>query len=162
MIMTGPMPNRIFHTLDTCIAIITTTVTAISAWLLSAPATTGGVDELQLLLVPLIGSLIASGGMIMLNPCPETRKIVIGRAVFALLFGSATPHATALVFSWAEPMTSHPVLLLVAGAVSSMVFYAISKPFTAKLYARSETIANMAERKLERKLGVNHRKEREE
>jgi hypothetical protein len=122
---------------------VTTAATAIVAWLLSA-AEINGRTELSLLLVPLLGSLIASGGMLMLSPQPETRKIVIGRAMFALLFGSATPQLIAMTHPAMYGLTNHPVLLLIGGALASMVFYAISKPFTAGLYARSKKIADSA------------------
>ena len=148
------MHYRFFHVLDACVGVVTTVVTALSVWALSLGDLDTGADELRLLLVPLIGSLIASGGMIMLNPKPETRRIVIGRSVFALLGGAATPHAAAITMKWVEPMAHHPVLLLLAGAGCSIVFYAVSRPFTAKLDSRSADIAEAAEREMERRIGI--------
>lgn len=153
------MHNRFFHVLDACVGVITTVVAALSAWLLSIADIETGADELRLLLVPLIGALIASGGMIMLNPQPETRRIVIGRSVFALLGGAASPHAAAITLKWVEPMAHHPVLLLLAGAGCSIIFYAVSRPFTAKLYSRSADIAEATLRETERRIGIHNFKD---
>jgi len=143
MTIPNNMQPKFFHVLDATVGTVTTAATAIVAWLLANTEVNSG-GELSLLLVPLIGSLIASGGMIMLSPRPETRQIVIGRAMFALLFGSATPQLIALIHPAMKAMTNHPVLLLILGAFASMVFYAISKPFTAGLYAKSKDMADVA------------------
>lgn len=130
--------------LDTLVGGITVVTTAMATALLTITTAPVASEELQLLLLPLIGALIASGGMIMLNPTPETRRIVIGRAVFSLFLGTVSPQITALALpSWAT-FLSHPVVLLAAGGVLSMIFYALSRPFTERLYVRSKDIADAA------------------
>ncbi len=143
------MPHPFYATLDTVVATVVTVSSALATWLLMVVSPEHDVDEIRLLLVPLIGALISSGGMIMLNPTPETRRIVIGRAVFSLFLGTVTPQLCALLFtSWAT-FLAHPVVLLAAGGIGSIFFYALSRPFTERLYVRSRVIADIAVAKAE-------------
>ncbi len=141
--------------LDTTVISIVTSITSAITWLLAVQSPFGMDEELKLLLLPLIGSLLSSGGMIMLNPKPETRRIVIGRAMFALLFGCLSPQVSSIIFTSTEEFFAHPTILLGSGAVFSMFFYACSRPFTARLYERSQVIADYAEKKVEQTLRVN-------
>jgi hypothetical protein len=146
------MPQRIFAVLDTLVSLVITGTGLISTLLLGLIVPPSEYEELKMLLIPLIGALISSGGMIMLSPNPETRRIVIGRAVLGLFFGTITPQVCALVHPVIYTILSHPVMLLFSGGLFSMIFFAISKPFTARLYARSTAMANFAGDAIEQKL----------
>jgi hypothetical protein len=137
---------RAHYTLDTIVTGILAMNTVISTLLLDAldRYSISQAEELRLLLIPFLGSMVASGGMIMLNPNPETRRIVIGRAVFALICGATFPQILTLIFVGLQPLFAHPVILLMSGAGFSAIIYVISRPFTARLYASQEQLANAA------------------
>lgn len=146
--------GNIHNGIDGVVTFMLAAVPAIAARLLLVTEPTADIEELKLLLVPLIGALISSGGMIMLNPSPETRRIVIGRAIFALLFGCATPQLLTLLHPAIAAFSRHPVVLLLGGGLAAMVFFAISKPFTNRLIIRSGAIADEAEKRLEEQIGI--------
>lgn len=130
--------------LDTVVVTTLGTVTAASAVLLADGSQTQLDFEMRLLLIPLIGSMFVSGGLILLNPQPETRRIVIGRAMLALLAGVCLPQ----VLSWIHPslagLAVKPFALLLGGGICSGLVYILSKPFTLALYKRAE--GDVAER----------------
>ena len=121
----------------------TISLAAASAILLDVPLDHRMEDaiELRLLLIPLIGALIASGGFIMLNPNPETRRIVIGRAMFAVFSGVAAPQVLSAVHPSLAALSSKPMPLLMAGGIIAGITYVLSKPFATGFYNRSERIA---------------------
>lgn len=129
-----------------CLVIAVTTICglATNAILSDAAVTTTDLSELRLLLLPLMGALIVSGGMIMLNPEPETRRIVIGRAIFALFLGACAPSMAGMIHPVLEQLK--PVMMLATGGAVAGLVYVISRPFTRKLYERAE---RMAERQID-------------
>lgn len=145
------MPHKTLMYFDTIGAAVATLVTTMSSWLLILTAQPGDVEELKQLLLPLIGAMIVSIGMVMLNPVPEVRRIVVGRAVFALFLGTLTPQLISLWFTGLTPILSHAVPLLGAGGIAGAFFYVLSLPFCARLYSRSEAIAAAAVQKAEEK-----------
>lgn len=144
------MQQQLHHVLDTVILAVTTASTALSGLILaSADATDPHAIELQLFLLPLIGSLIVSGGLIMLNPTPETRRIVIGRGIIALFGGVLAPQILAMLHPSLAAVAVKPVLLCSVGGLASALFFVLSKPFVAQLYKRSEGIAAREAQRLE-------------
>lgn len=137
----NPKPAMPTPMLDAAISTIVVSATSAATLLVTTPAST---DELKLLLVPLIGALIASGGMIMLNPKPETRKIVVGRSLIALFLATISPQIFALWFTSTAVFLSHPVVLLGVGGVGAMIYYACSLPFCTGLYSRSAAFSKIA------------------
>ncbi len=153
------MTHPIYSLVDTIMVSVMSTCAAISAWLIFATAAPGDYEELKLLLLPLIGGMIVSGGMIMLNPTPETRRIVIGRAAIALFLASCTPQIGAILFpSWAN-LLSHPIILFGSGGVLSLFFYAMSRPFAETLYQRSKALSNTAMDEIERVARVQRKED---
>lgn len=149
------MPARIFHVLDTVIACSTVLVSASASALLHAAVTTGTesqMQELYLLLLPLIGALILSGGAIMLNPAPEKRRTVIGRAAVALFFGSVVPSVLALFHPAIKEIMLHPVVLLFMGGCVGMLVYIVSRPLFERLFARADVIADDIEKRIEERI----------
>ena len=149
-------PQHIPHAVDVIVVGISTLTAALSSALL-AQAPAGSVAqsiELQLLLLPLIGSLIISGGMIMLNPNPETRRVTIGRAMFALFFGVMVPQVVGLLHPSLNEVAVKPAVLVLAGGVISGMVYVLSKPFTRELYQRAEGHAKKAADVLEERAGL--------
>lgn len=144
------MPHRLYHVLESVLGLVTLLATTASSELMISEAASGDVDELRLLLLPLIGSLIMSGGMIMLNPSPETRQVTIGRAIIALFLGASMPQVLALVHPRLAGMVDHPVLLLVSGGMISSLIFILSRPFVQGFYRRSKRIAEQRLDQLER------------
>ena len=157
--MSTMVPQHIPHCVDVIVVGISTLTAALStAVLAQAPA--GSVAqsiELQLLLLPLIGSLIVSGGMIMLNPNPETRRVTIGRAVFAPFFGVMAPQVIGLFHPSLQTVVVKPAVLVLVGGVISGAVYVLSKPFTRELYARAEGHAKKAADALEDRAGLGRK-----
>ncbi|MDB6118399.1 MAG: hypothetical protein JWO08_2180 [Verrucomicrobiaceae bacterium] len=149
------MPHRLFHVTETCLALITSLCATAGGHLMLAEAALNEPDELRLLLLPLIGALIISGGLIMLNPAPETRRIVIGRAMIALFCGAIGPQVIALVHPSLGGIIHHPALLLAAGAIIGGVVIVLSKPFAEAFYQRSQRLAEQELDRLEQKFGPN-------
>lgn len=143
--------QHIPHCVDVVVVGISTAITALTSSIL-AQAPSSEMIELQLLLLPLIGSLIISGGMIMLNPNPETRRVTVGRAVFALFFGVMIPQVIGLVHPSLNEVAVKPAVLILAGGCISGLVYVLSKPFTRELYARAEGQAKLAADALEEQL----------
>jgi len=120
------------------VAITTTAIT----WVLAAVNPIGFQEELKLLLLPLIGSMVSCAGMFLFNTVAEHRRIVAGRSVFALLFGCMSPQLVSQASDTAHTFFLHAVPLLTGGAVFSIFYYVLSYPFVKKLYSRASSIAD--------------------
>lgn len=145
------MTNHIPHVLDSIVLAAATVVTAASSLILGQAAAEQSA-ELQMLLLPLVGALLMSGAAIMLNPQPETRRIVIGRAMIALFLGTLTPQIISVIHPKLAEFSSKPVFLLMVGGLSAGIFYVLSKPFFGELYKRADRIAARGADRLEDKL----------
>lgn len=154
------MPHRIAHTLDTLITFGSIMLTASAGVLLNDPEhSASNAVEVQLLLLPLIGSSFACGALILLNPAPETRRIVIGRAIAALLFGVTLPQVIGMLHPSLEHLSVKPVVLVLSGALFSSIAYVLSKSFTREMYARADGIAKREAERLEKKYSPEDPKE---
>lgn len=107
--------------------------------------------EMRIVLLPLMGATFVSGALIMLNPQPETRRIVIGRAILALFFGVVVPQLLGAINPWFLQFAKKPMPLLFAGGLIAGITYIMSKPFTRELYRRAEGKAKELVDKLEEK-----------
>ena len=145
------MPHRLAIATEAVLGFITLLATAASSEIMITEAARSDVEEMRMLLLPLIGSLIMSGGMIMLNPSPETRQVTIGRAIIALFLGASMPQVLALVHPRLAGMVDHPVLLLVAGGMISSLIFILSRPFVQGFYRRSQRIAEQQLEQIERR-----------
>lgn len=141
------------HVLDACVVLATTVVASATSIVLSDPAVQSPqqIAELQLFLLPFIGSLITSGGLIMLNPNPEERRIVIGRGIFALFFGVLVPQIIGMFHPSLAALSVKPVFLVLGGGLAATLAYVLSKPFTRELYQRADGIAKRGADQLEDK-----------
>lgn len=148
------MLSPTYHILDGAV-LATTSLTTILSGLLLATAPDAQTAELQLFLLPLIGSLLVTGGTIMLNPLPETRRIVIGRSIFALFAGVLMPQLMAGLHPWLTNIAIKPALLVLVGGLISGLAYVLSKPFTAELYSRSAHIAEKKAEQIEKTITGN-------
>lgn len=112
-------------------------------------------SELLLLLLPLLGSVLMSGAAIMLNPEPETRKIVIGRSIIALLFGVTAPQLLGMFFERFDPVQIKPAVLVLLGAAFAFVAYIVSRSFFSQAYSRAAALAKIAADEIERRAGIS-------
>lgn len=131
---------------------ISASVAALGGSLLALEATNNEVSELRLLVLPLIGSVILSFAMILLNPKTEVRRIVVGRSMFALFFGASLPSVIGLFHPSLRDVLVHPTLLLLSGGSISGLVYVLSWPVVKKFYARSDTMADTVLLRIESKL----------
>lgn len=148
------MPTRILGFIDTLIISVVTLAVATSTELLATESATGEVAELRQLLIPLIGALITSGGMIMFQIEKEPRNIVLGRAIFGLFFGSGSMQLIAVFFPSLASYINKPIFLLLSGGAVCMVVYAIAYAFAKGLSSRSNKFANSLLDKAERQAGL--------
>lgn len=138
--------------LDASILTITTAVTAASGVILNDPAAAAvNRAELQLLLLPLIGSMIVSGGLIMMNPTAEGRNITIGRGIFALFFGVLGPQIIGLLHPSLATLSLKPVVLVMFGGLIAGLVFVLSRPFSNELYKRAGLIAKREADRLEKR-----------
>lgn len=128
--------------MDAAITSITTIATTVATIMVAQITHEDSSDDLRMLLVPLIGAMIMSGGAIMLNPQEETRKIIIGRAVVGLFLGATAPGIMVAIYPAISPLVKFPAVLLFLGAAFAAMSYVLSKPFFSNFYARSDAIAS--------------------
>ena len=141
--------THLHHLLDSVIVAVVSIATAASAVLLGAAETADQFAELKLLLLPFLGALIMSGGIIMLNPQIETRRIVIGRSIVALFCGTIAPQLIAVAHPSLASLSIKPIIQLAFGGLIACLAYVLSKPFTNQLYRRADGIAAREAQKLE-------------
>lgn len=147
------MPHRILAFCDTLIIGLVTIVSALCTQLLAVESATRQVDELRVLLIPLIGALISTGGMALFQIEKEPRNIVIGRAIFGLLFGAGFMPAMSTIFPSMAVVMERPVIMLLSGAVMSMFFYAVAYFLAKGLFRRSKSYADGLLDQAERRAG---------
>lgn len=145
------MQHHIPHAIDSIVIAGTAIATAAGSVILGQSASSEQSAELQLLLLPLIGSMVVSGAFIMLNPQPETRRIVIGRAMIALFCGVLAPQILGLFHPSLATLSVKPVFLILSGGLTAGLAYVLSKPFTSQLYARADSIAKREAERLEKR-----------
>lgn len=129
------------HVLDTAVIVVCALATAGSTLIIGSAETTEQLAELRLLLLPFLGALVMSGGIIMLNPQPETRRIVIGRSIIALFCGVLGPQLIGLIHPSLAAVSVKPIVEIALGGIIAGLAYIISKPFFGELYKRADNIA---------------------
>lgn len=149
------MSHRLLEFYDTFVIGIVTICASIAAKVLAVESATGQVDELRILMVPLVSSLISTGGLYLFNLGKEPRNIVMGRAVFALMFGASTLPVLSIFFPSWSPILERPVILLIGGGMASVLFYLLSYPITRALFNRSDGIAENLLDQAERRSHLN-------
>jgi hypothetical protein len=138
------MQHQLAHCPDTAI-VATGVVATAAANLMLEPSS----EDLRLFLLPLIGSMVLTGGVIMLNPNPDTRRITIGRGMVALFFGVLGPQVLAEFHPTLASVAVKPVFLFLLGGLVSGLTYILSKPLTAHLYKRADGASKLLVDKLE-------------
>lgn len=111
-------------------------------------------SDLLIFILPLLGALLMTGAAILLNPAPETRRIVIGRSIIAILFGVTTPQAIPLFYSKFDPLTTPPIILAFIGAISAFVPYMLSRPFFKQAYDKSAVVAKNLQDELVKRVSL--------
>lgn len=139
------------HILDTAVVVVTALATAGSTLIIGASETTEQLAELKLLLLPFLGALVMSGGIIMLNPEVETRRIVIGRSIIALFCAVLGPQLIGLIHPSLATLGVKPIAAIALGGSIWAAVYIISKPFCGELYKRADGIAKRQADMLEAK-----------
>lgn len=135
------MTTHISHVLDTIVLGGTLIASAAASAVVDSVATPTHSAELQLFLLPFIGALVLSGGMIMLNPAPETRRIVMGRSSVALFFGVLGPQIIAAIHPDLATLAVKPVFLVLFGGLWAALAYVLAAAVTREMYARADGVA---------------------
>lgn len=157
--MTGtiqqPMPDRLFPLIDMLAVACLTLITGVSGTILAvdAEAPGAGSDELRLLLVPSVGAAIVSFVMFMWYLEWSSRRVMIGRFVISLMFGSGIPVAAGALSERAAAMAHHPVLLGLAGGITAALVFLLAKAVTDAIQNRSQRIGRQAVEQFEKRFG---------
>jgi hypothetical protein len=146
------MHPHVPHVLDTVVIAVITLSTATIQVLLGSADSAAQLVELKLLLLPFLGALVMSGGIIMLNPQIETRRIVIGRSIFALFCGTLAPQLISFFHPALADLSIKPIVQIATGGLIACLVYILSKPFTGKLYERADAISALGVQRLENRL----------
>lgn len=117
-------------------------ITGVSSWALLGTAPPEDIYALQWLLLPLIGSLLASVAAFLLNPYPEARKVVFGRSIVGIFAGVTVPTLISMFHPALANLASHPVLKLASGFGCCLLVYILARPFVTSFYKRSGAIGD--------------------
>lgn len=151
------MHDKLSHVSDVLIAGFTTVLTATGTAVVAAMKPFDTQEEALRLLLPFIGAFVTCTGAWLLNPQPEHRKIVAGRAVIGLFCGIVSPSIAIEItpnllpdgWMWMVSILSKPASLLAAGGIVAFTFYILSRPFFSKAYQRADAIAAAQVKRLE-------------
>lgn len=149
------MPHRLIEHVDSFVIGLIAVVSALGAQIVTNVTQADELAELRILMVPLVSSLISTGGLYLFNIGKEPRNLVLGRAVFALLFGSSLIGVISIVVPSWEPVLRRAIILLPGGALASMFFFYLSYPLARALNKRSDGLADSLLDQAERKTGLN-------
>lgn len=124
------------HAIETtAVAVTSSTLIATSVMVSSAQGQQS--IELQVLLLPMIGSMLMSVVFIMLNPTHETLRVTIGRSILAMFLGIVVPQVVGLFVPVLESLVSKPFVLVLLGGVVSGIGFACAKPLAEYLFRHS-------------------------
>lgn len=108
---------------------------------LLATAPTEEQYALQWLLLPMLGSLLASVCAMLLNPRAEVRKHVLARGIFGVVMGTACPKIVSMVHPALANIFGDPAFKCIFGFFVCLFFYVVAKPVVEKLYGRSDSMS---------------------
>lgn len=148
------MPHRLLDFCDSIIIGLIALVSAIGTQVLVGTSPESEMAELRILLVPLISGLIATGGLYLFNIGKEPRNLVLGRAVFGLLFGACTIPVVSVIWPSMEPVLRRPIILLPGGAILCVLYYYLSYPLARGVSSRSGGLADGLLDEAERRAGL--------
>lgn len=148
------MPHRLLDFCDSIVLGVITLVSAIGAQVLVGTSPESEMAELRILLVPLISGLISTGGLYLFNIGKEPRNVVLGRAVFGLLFGACTIPVVSVIWPSLEPILRRPIILLPGGAILCVLYYYLSYPLARGVSSRSGGLAEGLLDEAERRAGM--------
>ena len=135
-----PMPYRICYIAEVILS-ASTAIIALAVRLLLSSADTPQKGEMSWLLLPLIGSILASVGAFLFNPSLEDRKTVSGRMMVGVFIGTVAPN---IIFYCSETIQKASVIpsvpLLLGFGICTLV-YILSKPFSFRASADPTTSA---------------------
>ena len=162
------MPHRLLALLDSAHidnlvamlgAILTTSTASFALLAEAAPGTS--TDELRMLLVPILGSIIASTGAFMLRPSNEAPRKTAGRAIYSVAIGSSGPVAFSFFSDYGKQVAEHPVSLFLAGMLVTTLVYILIKPIIDKLFSTADDMSGAVIDEAMKRLHLPNKKERE-
>jgi len=148
------MPHRLLDFCDSLVLGLITLVSALGTQVLVGTSPESEMAELRILLVPLISGLISTGGLYLFNIGKEPRNVVLGRAVFGLLFGACTIPVVSVIWPSLEPVLRRPIILLPGGAILCVLYYYLSYPLARGVSNRSGGLAEGMLDEAERRSGL--------
>lgn len=143
------------HSFNNLVVIAGTLLASIfsTTLLLADSSPSAETNELRLLLLPLLGSLIASAGAYMLAPKEEIRKVA-GRCIYAVACGTTAPVIYGATTASGALLLQHPVAMFLAGLVATTVFYIFLKPIIERMFTSAPQVADSAIEQAKRRIGL--------
>lgn len=147
------MPQRVNHVaevlLSGSLAIIALATRALIAFE-NAPQ----AEAMSWLLLPLIGSVMASIGAFLFNPSIEDRRTVAGRMVVGVFCGITVPNVAFYMSDTLQKASVVPAVQLLLGFGICAISFMMAKPLFQGGYKRSNEWADAGLDELERRAGV--------
>lgn len=148
------MPHRLCYIAEVILS-SGTAVIALAIRLLLSSVDTPQKGEMSWLLLPLIGSILASVGAFLFNPSMEDRKTVGGRMMVGVFIGTVAPN---IIFYCSETIQKASVIpsvpLLLGFGICTLV-YILSKPFFVQGFHRSDNISREIWEEAEKRTGLH-------
>lgn len=125
------------------------------------------VMAMRWFLLPLLGSMVASCGAILLNPNPEDKRVVVGRSIFSMAMGTAIPKVASLIISkdtwpWLAGVYVDPAVIFMMGFFIATAVYILSRPFVQKFYDKSDGISDELHNDFHDRIFKNRKKNQDE
>lgn len=96
----------------------------------------------QWAIMPLVGAMLAAAAACLLNKRMESRKIIFGRVIFALMFGLGVPRVAGKLHPWVENISLDPYILAGFAFTSGMVGFIISVSLVERMYKVAPSVAD--------------------
>lgn len=163
------MPLRFLHVTDLLLGAWAIMSTVVSNFLIAVAVSIGNpedIEQLKVLLVPLLGATFAAGGMVVLRLGHENRKQLIAKAWFGCLLGTLTlpvanlfmPAARGKLGGILDPLITameHPITLFAGGIIGMcfwyFVWYSVIRWLDQRADAMTDRVLDAAEDKLPHK-----------
>ena len=100
----------------------------------------------------LAGGMVGAGIAFSWRGATEPMRVVVGRAIFALVSGVGTPPLASFFYPQLENFTKNPILLACMGMVAALLGYTIGHAVVRLLQKREERIGREV---LKRTIGID-------
>lgn len=149
------MPARLLYIADALLGFCSIMAALTSGFLMSIPTDQAELEQLKVLLVPMLGATFATVGMILAKIGHEPRMQLMAKSWFGWLFGTLTlpvcnlfmPAARGRLGGLFDPLLAameHPIALFGGGIVGACMWYFVWWALMRALERRADGMADRA------------------